>query len=195
MAYTDLAVLGGVGVLALACLAVCGVYVYWGSDRYRRRQQKHAAQKSVAQVVALDNKNLTGARATMGTELSHLCKTSLYRAVFSHDHDESVVFLSADSRDDARARAAAALAAIHRFPVQEVTLSNLASFRELVDIGVSDDEDVRIFELAWKGPQVSAWAEHPLFLINDPSLLGKWAELYADLAREVALAAIDRARG
>jgi hypothetical protein len=38
------------------------------------------------------------------------------------------------------------------------------------------------------------WAEHPLFLTDDPSLLGKWAELYGDLARELATTAIERAR-
>jgi hypothetical protein len=48
--------------------------------------------------------------------------------------------------------------------------------------------------MAWKGADVSAWAEHPLFLTDDPSLIGKWAELYADLARELAVSAIDRAR-
>lgn len=195
MAQTDLAILGGVGMLALACLIVCGVYVYWGSDRYRNRQRRRAAQQSVHPAMLKNDRKLTGVMATMGTQLSHLCKSSLYRAGFTHEHEERIVFLSADSRDDARARACAALAAIHRIEAQDVTLDNLASYRELVDIGVSEDEELRIFELAWKGSQVSAWAEHPLFLMADPSLLGKWAELYADLAREMALAAIDRARG
>jgi hypothetical protein len=49
--------------------------------------------------------------------------------------------------------------------------------------------------VAWEGPNVSAWAEHPLFLTDDSTLLGKWAELYADLARELATSAINRARG
>ena len=29
MARADLEILAGVGILALACLLVCGVYVYW----------------------------------------------------------------------------------------------------------------------------------------------------------------------
>ncbi|WP_257792712.1 hypothetical protein [Burkholderia sp. PAMC 26561] len=41
---------------------------------------------------------------------------------------------------------------------------------------------------------VSVWAEHPLFLTDDSSLLGKWAELYADLASATAVEAIRRAR-
>jgi hypothetical protein len=48
--------------------------------------------------------------------------------------------------------------------------------------------------VAWEGSNVSAWAEHPLFLTDDSTLLGKWAELYADLARELATNAINRAR-
>ena len=131
----------------------------------------------------------------MGTQLSHRCKTSLYRVKFGLAHDESIVFLMADSRDAAQKGATDALAAIHCIAPDDVYLYNLASFRELIDSGVSEDEDLRIFEIAWKGPNVSAWAEHPLFLTDDPTLLGKWAELYADLARELATSAINRARG
>jgi hypothetical protein len=75
-----------------------------------------------------------------------------------------------------------------------VYLYHLASLRELIASGVSEDEDLRIFEIAWKGPSVSAWGEHPLFPTDDPTLLGKWAELYADLARELAKSVINRAR-
>ncbi|WP_233518874.1 hypothetical protein [Paraburkholderia xenovorans] len=131
----------------------------------------------------------------MGTQLSHRCKTSLYRAVLGGARHESIAFLMADSRDDARTRAISAVAAIHGIAPRDVPLCKLASFRELIDIGVSEDEELRIFEMAWKGMDVSGWAEHPLFLTDDPSLLGKWAELYADLARQLATSAIDRARG
>jgi hypothetical protein len=194
MAHADLAILGGVGILALACLLVCGIYLYWSSDRYRDRQQRLEAQISGAQAAEQNDEQFSEPGATMGTQLSHRCKTSLYRAVFNNSHDDSIVFLLASSRDDARKRATGALAAIHGMTAHAVTLSNLASFCELVDVGVSDDEELRIFEMAWKGADVSAWAEHPLFLTDDPSLIGKWAELYADLARELAVSAIDRAR-
>jgi hypothetical protein len=115
--------------------------------------------------------------------------------MFGNTHEESIVFLIAGSRDAAQKRATDALAAIHSIAPDDVYLFNLASFRDLIDSGVSEDEDLRIFEIAWKGPNVSAWAEHPLFLTDDPTLLGKWADLYADLARELATSAIDRARG
>lgn len=205
MAHADLAVLGGVGMLALACLVVCGLYLYWSSEGYRARQRKSVKQTGrrqlsgkqtcgVSQTAGKNNEVLLGVHATMGTQLSHRCKTSLYRAVFSSAHNESIVFLIADSRDNARHRASGALAAIHGIPADKVWLSNLASFKELVDIGVSEDEELRIFELAWKDANVSAWVEHPLFLTDDPGLLGKWAELYADLARVLAVTAIDKAR-
>ncbi len=92
----------------------------------------------------------------------------------------------AGSPEDAQKRATDALAAIHCIVApDEGYLYNLASFRELIDDGVSEDGELRIFEIAWGGPNISAWAEHPLFLTDAPTLLGKWAELYADLAREM----------
>ncbi|PRX27827.1 hypothetical protein B0G75_11348 [Paraburkholderia sp. BL18I3N2] len=194
MAHADLAILGGVGILAMACLVVCGIYLYWSSDRYRDRQQRLETQIGTTQVAEQNDEQFSEPGATMGTQLSHRCKTSLYRAAANNAHGESIVFLFAGSRDDARKRATGALAAIHGIAAENVSLSNLASFGELVDVGVSEDEELRIFEMAWKGADVSAWAEHPLFLTDDPSLIGKWAELYADLARELAVSAIDRAR-
>jgi hypothetical protein len=108
--------------------------------------------------------------------------------------DERVVFLMAGSRDAASRRAMAVLAALYDIDPLEVHLYNLASFTELIDSGVSDDEDMRVFEIGWKGPNVSAWAEHPPFLTDDISLLGKWAELFADIARIKAIEAIKHAR-
>ncbi|MFL9900850.1 hypothetical protein PQR75_25190 [Paraburkholderia fungorum] len=194
MAHADLAVLWGVGILSLASLVVCGMYVYWSSDSYRNRQRRFEAQHSGAQSIAHYDEPSSAIEVTMGTQLSARCKTSLYRAVFSNVQEGSIVFLFAGNRDDARQRAASALAAIHKIAAEKVQLGELASFRELVDSGVSEDEELRIFEMAWKGADVSAWAEHPLFLTDDPGLLGKWAELYADLARELAASAIERAR-
>ena len=195
MAHADLAVLWGVGILALACLVVCGVYLYWSSEKYRSRKRRFAMQARSIRAMGKKKAPFSETEASMGTQLSHRCRTSLYRAVFDNSHHESIVFLIAASRDDARDRAAGALAAIHGIAAQDVRLGNLASFQELIDIGVSEDQDLRVFELAWKGAEVIAWVGPPLFLTDDCTLLGKWAELYADLAREQALSAIDRARG
>jgi len=131
----------------------------------------------------------------MSTQLSDRCRISLYRVIFGKpkSSDESVVFLLARSREAANRRAVRTLAVLFDIPEADVYLYNLASFADLVGSGVSDDEDVRVFETGWKGAEVSAWVENPLFLTDDTSLLGKWAELYADIARSQALAAIKRA--
>ncbi|QIE30392.1 hypothetical protein [Caballeronia sp. SBC2] len=132
----------------------------------------------------------------MNTQISNRCRTSLFRVIFGkpNSNDERIVFLMAGSREAASKRATSVLAALFDIEPPEVYLYNLASFVDLVDSGVSDDEDLRIFELGWKGPMVSVWTEHPLFLTDDSSLLGKWAELYADLASATAVEAIRRAR-
>ena len=116
MVHADLAVLGGVGILALVCLAVCCVYLYWASDTYRSRQRRLEfeaqilkpplpnKQKSDTRTIPQNNEAFSGATATMGTQLSHRCKTSLFRAVFNAAHGESIVYLIADNRDDARTR-------------------------------------------------------------------------------------------
>jgi len=85
------------------------------------------------------------------------------------------------------------LASLYDIDPLEVHLYNLSLFTDLIDAGVSDDEDMRAFEIGWKGPDVSAWAEHPLFLTDDISILGKWAELFADIAPTQAIKAIKRA--
>jgi hypothetical protein len=195
MANADLAVLWGVGILALACLVVCGVYLYWSSEKYRGRKQRSGIQKSGIRPTGKNRPLLSQTEAGIGTQLSHRCRTSLYRAVFDNTHHESIVFVLAASRDDARECALGALAAIHGIAVEDVRLGDLASFDEMIEIGVSEDRDLRVFELAWKDSSVSAWVGHPLFLTDDSTLLGKWSELYADLARELALSTIDRARG
>ena len=132
----------------------------------------------------------------MNTQLSDRCRTSLYRVIFGKPDsgDERVVFLMAGSRDAASRRAMAVLVVLYDIDPLEVHLYNLASFTDLINSGVSDDEDMRVFEIDWKGPNVSVWAEHPLFLTDATSLLGKWAELVADIARVKAIEAIKRAR-
>lgn len=194
MVRIDLAVLAGVGILALVCLVACGFYVYRCSDGYRARKRRNRVKLSRRRTIARIDAQFAQTEPTIATQLSDRCRTSLYRVMFGHANDESIVFLMAASRDAAQKEATEALAAIHSIAPDEVCLHHLASFRELIASGISEDEDLRLFEVARHGPDVSLWAEHPLFLTDDPTLLGKWAELYADLARELATRAISRAR-
>jgi hypothetical protein len=92
----------------------------------------------------------------MNTQLSNRCRTSLHRVIFGKpdSSDERVVFLMAGSRDAASKRATAVLAALFDIDPPEVYLYNLASFADPIDSGVSDDEDIRVFEIGWKGPNV-----------------------------------------
>ena len=107
---------------------------------------------------------------------------------------ESVAYVMADSREAAWRMGKTVMAVVHGVGIQDVSLHEIRSFSELVRAGVSDDEDLRIFELAAADGQVERWAHTPYFFTDDGSLLGKWAELCADLAANVVQTAIRRAR-
>jgi hypothetical protein len=107
---------------------------------------------------------------------------------------ESVAYVMADSREAAWRMGKTVMAVLHSVGIQEVTLHDIRSFREMVRAGVSDDQDLRIFELAATDGQVEQWAHTPYFFTDDASLLGKWAELCADLAANVVRTAMRRAR-
>jgi len=94
------------------------------------------------------------AQPYMNTQLSDRCRTSLYRVTFGKPDcsDESVVFLMAGSRDAASRRAMAVLVVLYDIDPQEVHLYNLASFTDLINSGVSDDEDMRGSRSAGRGP-------------------------------------------
>ncbi|MDR6413056.1 hypothetical protein [Paraburkholderia terricola] len=135
------------------------------------------------------------------TQLSDDCHTSLYRILWdsgdgSDGKDVLVVAFALEStRESARRFFAAALALIAGKPAGELDLSRLDSYRDLVNSGISDDEELRVFEIAWRGVEITGWVERPLFLTTDPTLVGKWALLQADLAAQGAREAIDRAGG
>ena len=60
---------------------------------------------------------------------------------------------------------------------------------------MSEDEDLRVFEIGSRGDVVTAWVDKPLFLTTDPTLVGKWAELQAERAAQAAQTAIRRIGG
>ncbi|CAE6909829.1 hypothetical protein R69927_05932 [Paraburkholderia domus] len=133
------------------------------------------------------------------TQLSDDCHTSLFRILWdsgegSDDSDVLVAAFALEStRESARRFFGAALALIAGRPAGELDLSRLDSYRDLVNNGISDDEDLRVFETAWRGVTVTGWVGRPLFLTTDPTLVGKWAQLQADLAVQAAHDAIGRA--
>ncbi|MDR5816195.1 hypothetical protein QCE62_21615 [Caballeronia sp. LZ033] len=129
----------------------------------------------------------------MNTQLSEQCKSRLFRMKFERPV-KSVAFVLADSREAAWRIGKTVMAVVHGVGIQNVELHGIQSFRELVRTGVSEDQDLRIFELATAGDQVEQWSHTPYFFTDDASLLGKWAELRADLASDVAQMVLRRAR-
>jgi hypothetical protein len=129
----------------------------------------------------------------MNTQLSEQCKLRLYRLRFEAPQ-KSVAFMLADSGEGARRMGKTVMAVLHGVGVHAIEPYEIRSFDELVRSGVSEDVDMRIFEIASANGQIDEWAGAPYFFTDDASLLGKWAELRADLAANVANIALRRAR-
>jgi hypothetical protein len=128
------------------------------------------------------------------TTLSGECRRHLYWIVWETPEGASVIaYTLGFTRDDARRLFNELLALIAREPADELVCYNLDSYRDLTDKGVSEDEDMRVFETGWKGDTVASWADRPLFLTADPTLVSKWAELRADPAAMQTNEAIGRA--
>ncbi len=129
------------------------------------------------------------------TMLSHDCRVSLYRIIWESGEGSVQAFALESTRDAARRFFEAAIALIAGRPGIDLELYNLYSYRDLVDNGVSDDEDLRVFEIGARGDMVTAWANKPLFLTTDPTLVGKWAELQAERAAQAMQTATRRIGG
>lgn len=129
------------------------------------------------------------------TMLSHDCRVSLYRIIWESGEGSVQVFALESTRDAARRFFEATIALIAGRPGIDLELYNLVSYRDLVDNGVSEDEDLRVFEIGSRGDMVTAWVDRPLFLTTDPTLVGKWAELQAERAAQAARAAMRRIGG
>jgi len=129
------------------------------------------------------------------TMLSHDCRVSMYRIIWESGEDSVQAFALESTRDSARLFFEAAIALIAGRPADDLDLCNLYSYRDLVDNGVSEDEDLRVFEVGSRGDVVTAWANKPLFLTTDPTLVGKWAELQAEIAAQAADETIRRVGG
>src|SRR5258706_5269485 len=120
------------------------------------------------------------------------CRTSLYRIIWENGEGSVQAFALESTRDAARRFFEAAIALIAGRPSVDLELYNLVSYRDLVDKGVSEDEDLRMFEIGSCGDVVTGWADKPIFLTTDPTLVGKWTELQAELAAQAAQTAIRR---
>jgi hypothetical protein len=62
MARADLGILAGVGIFALSCLVMYGVYVYWRSNSYCDRKRRLETQISGAQALRLSEAPVSALR-------------------------------------------------------------------------------------------------------------------------------------
>jgi hypothetical protein len=127
------------------------------------------------------------------TQLSEACRTSLYRIIWESADGSVEAFALESTREAARQFFHEVIALVAGRPAAKLKLYQLDSYRDLLNNGISDDEDLRVFETAWRDVTVAGWVERPLFLTTDPTLVSKWAELQAELAAQAARDAIGRA--
>lgn len=103
----------------------------------------------------------------------------LYRAYVSPPspfRPELAVFADASSRDLAHRHICELVALITRRNVDDVAdaLYNLCSARELIDEGLSEAPELRLFECHWSGNRIF-YIDAPLCLVTDPQpLLDAW---------------------
>jgi len=126
--------------------------------------------------------------------LSQACHQHLYRVRCLSSHAPTAAFVLADDRSAAQRKFSAAYCALYDLPSRFLHLYQLESYRELVALGVSRDEELRIFEIVWKDAIALSWVRTPLFLSNDSSLLHKWAELQELTAGGIMTGALQKAR-
>jgi hypothetical protein len=108
----------------------------------------------------------------------------LYRAFIGAPSygTERTAFVEAASHRDAIRRIANAVGALEmQLPDQvEERIYNCASARELMDEGMSEDVEMRVFETGWSGGKPICFVEEPLFLVAAPAaLIRRWAQISA----------------
>lgn len=123
----------------------------------------------------------------MTIKLSQYSKETLYRAVWVFPKDCIGVYLHAESRDVACRKLAVLSSFILDCQSEVVDVASVDSYEELVDNGISEDPELRIFELSGRNHQVTGWIECPLFVSTDQSLLGKWISLNVGRAMSAAI--------
>ena len=129
------------------------------------------------------------------SELSQQCRELLYRMMWQTPEGVVDAFALCATREEARRLFYSAISLLSGIHEDELELFNLESFDDLVNAGISSDEEVRIFETQWNGARVIGWTTMPLFLTPDPTLIARWANLRADLPAAQANSVISRISG
>jgi hypothetical protein len=97
---------------------------------------------------------------------------------------ERTAFVEASSYHAAVKKIAAAVGALeHRSPVAvEERVYNCFSAKELIDEGLSESPELRLFETGWSGGKATHFVSEPLFLLDRPAELCRlWASIPAPM--------------
>ncbi|MGZ2747966.1 hypothetical protein [Burkholderia stagnalis] len=92
------------------------------------------------------------------------------------------VYVHATDRDSARRVVLLVSGSIFHEKAGFFDVEKIRSYDELIAAGVSDDLDLRIFEVSHEDRKVTQWIERPLFVSIDQSLIGKWVSLSIERA-------------
>jgi len=94
---------------------------------------------------------------------------------------ELTAFVEAASREGAIRKISQTVAALEFGSTAESVaerIYNCNSAAELIDEGIGEDLETRLFETGWSGGKPICFVEHPLFLIEDAApLIRAWARI------------------
>lgn len=121
-------------------------------------------------------------------KISAYCKETLYRAVWRSIDGPVAVYVHAGDVDAARNRLWTLLECLVSDQDGAIDLGEVYSYAELLRMGTSDREDLRIFETGCIGNAVIEWVDRPLFLSTDQTLIAQWVMLLMYRVRLVARA-------
>ncbi len=123
-------------------------------------------------------------------KISAYCRKTLYRAVWESPDGPVTVYVHAEDYEAARSRLSSVLGNLaYLAPDQAgaIDFSEVHSYAELLRMGTSECEALRIFEVGTAEGAAIEWVERPLFLSTDQTLIAQWVMLLMHRARLAAL--------
>lgn len=101
----------------------------------------------------------------------------------SKRHVERFAYIEAGNEQDACSRVATAASVLDCCRFDDALRRVAAkSYEDCCRVGVSEDPELRLFELGWNHGTVTTWVHQPIFLLPRPSPLTlKWASVMRTL--------------
>jgi len=121
-------------------------------------------------------------------KVSAHCKATLHRAMWQSADGPITVYVHADDCEAARKLLLSILGCLAPDQGGTVELGKVYSYAELLSMGVSACEDLRIFEVESTGEAAIEWIDRPLFLSTDQTLIAQWVMLLMHRVQLVAFA-------